>query len=127
MKKAQDELKRVQNTVVVLEDENSKLHQKLAELQRERQEESAKSAQQQRGLVRRINYLIQEKEKAEQEGKERNAYVAKLELKLGNIMSNSPILIPLFFSQFNKNFASKACAHEASRSRNHTTSTGLLD
>lgn len=73
----------MQNTVVVLEDENSKLHQKLAELQRERQEESAKSAQQQRGLVRRINYLIQEKEKAEQEGKERNAYVAKLELKLG--------------------------------------------
>ena len=69
--------------VLTAEEENSKLHQKLAEFQKEKQEEISKSTQQQRGLVRRINYLIQEKEKAEQEAKERNAYVAKLELKLG--------------------------------------------
>lgn len=98
MRKTQEELKKAQNTIVDLEEEKRRLHVKLADFQKEKQDEIDQLTQQQRGLVRRINYLLQEKEKVEHENKGRNEYTTKLEVRLGNTDCFVPFLLIIFFS-----------------------------
>lgn len=82
LRKAQEEVKKVQSFAISVEEDNIRLREKLTASQKEKQDEIVRMIQQQRGMARRINYLVEEKEKLESDAKERDVYISKLELKL---------------------------------------------
>ena len=83
MKYQDTEIKKLHQQLTKLENDNMFYQNQYQNLVKESRENLDKMKKQLQGSVRRINYLVEEKERFTVEAKEKNAYISKLEVKIG--------------------------------------------
>lgn len=72
----------MQSIITKLEEDVDRFKSSFQKFTKEKSDENTKLKEQLKGAIRRINYLVEEKERIMSEAKEKNSYISKLEMKI---------------------------------------------